>query len=349
MTIFIHHRSLTANHIARSIIITADYRRPQFMNTEALMRNSWPTPAMKTYKRVVSIEFSSFFWKQDSITKKMLLMSISRELFHEGGGRIYKRASNASDILVKQSVEYFQQMVKKRLQNLRYKQDSSTTQHDYDSLLDSFTEGEKVMVESMSSLNYEGTFQFNSIINSDFCYIQFDSRTHIIRWKKSLVKHIDLTDNSGRRITRSMTKRQRIDNLTSNTPVGENEEIHQDANHDDETSVARSNVARATSVQEFGGDDVPGGFSYENLIAMFGNGMENKSSFDEGWLTKKGFVENSLRNHQCYICLNYVDHKEVVYNIKCGDEVKHPLHRDCAQRYVASKGTNCPGCRFDWE
>ena len=76
--------------------------------------------------------------------------------------------------------------------------------------------------------------------------------------------------------------------------------------------------------------DIPGGPSCENLLALFGNGTENKTFFDSGWLTRKGFTDNTVKGHKCSICSEVVKEKEVVYNIKCGDSIKHPLHIACA-------------------
>ena len=96
-------------------------------------------------------------------------------------------------------------------------------------------------------------------------------------------------------------------------------------------------------------EDIPGGPSFGNLLALFGNSTENKTCFDSGWLTSKGFTDNTVKGHKCSICLEVVKEKAVVYNIKCGGSVKHPLHIDCAQKLISSKATTCPACRFDWE
>ena len=71
------------------------------------------------------------------------------------------------------------------------------------------------MVSSRPSVMYEGIFQFVSVINSNYCYIQFDTRRHIIRWEKSLVHKIDLNESTNQRIIRGMVRRQRTADVNS--------------------------------------------------------------------------------------------------------------------------------------
>ena len=89
--------------------------------------------------------------------------------------------------------------------------------------------------------------------------------------------------------------------------------------------------------------------SFETLFLSFGDGRENMSHFDEGWLVAKGFTTNIVDNCQCSICLGQVKKGTEIYNIKCGAKVLHPLHKHCAKQLIESKATTCPACRFVWE
>lgn len=220
MTNFFHYRNFSSNHLARSIIITpTPTLRPSWMNNnERFSRNRFPTPAMCLYRAVVSVPFIRWYFTQEPDRRDILLKAVSRELYHEGGGRIYKRFSRDGSILEKLNLKQFKAIIAKRLDNFRYDTKRESCRFDYNLIQSSFTEGERVMVASRSGIMYEGTFQFDSVINSDYCYIQFDSRIHIMRWEKSLVEKIDLIDTSNRRITRQMarTMRLEISNTTSN-------------------------------------------------------------------------------------------------------------------------------------
>ena len=211
MSNFIHYRNFTTNHVARSIIVTPSRVRPTWMNTEHFENSQWPTPAMRTYEAVVSIPFIRFYFDQDSDKRQVLLDAVSRELYHEGGGRIYKRFSSNGEILIKQNLDEFKVIINKRLINHRHDTLQEAARIDFNSILSSFSEGERVMVSSRSTVMYEGVFKFDSVINTNYCYIQFDSRPHVIRWEKSLVHKIDISDSSNRRVTRGMARRQRTE------------------------------------------------------------------------------------------------------------------------------------------
>ena len=208
MSNYIHYRNINSNHLARSIIVSRSNYPPTWMNTELFQRNSWPTPATRTYEAIVSRDFAQYYWLQDSPKREIMVNSVARELHHEGGGRIYTRLSSNGDILVRQSVDEFKRIIMKRLLNLRYPTEEVTHADYYDSLFSPFTEGERVLVSSRSTLVYEGVFQFVSVINSDHCYIQFDSRSHIISWDINLVEHINISDVPNRRLTRQMARAQ---------------------------------------------------------------------------------------------------------------------------------------------
>ena len=95
-------------------------------------------------------------------------------------------------------------------------------------------------------------FKFNSIINRNYCYIEFDSRDNVIRWEKRLVKKMDLKENFSRRTTRSMTKAQR--NIDQN--------------------VHRLGVASLPSENNVVYDDEPSGDTYDNILELFENVSE---------------------------------------------------------------------------
>ena len=86
MSNYLHHRRLNPRHLSKYIIVSQTLLRPGFMNIVKFRNNSWPTPAMKIYAKVVSESFAQYSWKQDGERRKMLLTSIASELFYEGGG-----------------------------------------------------------------------------------------------------------------------------------------------------------------------------------------------------------------------------------------------------------------------
>ena len=286
--------SFTANQMAKSIIISRSGERPSFLNWDKFKSVPYPTPAMLTYDRVVSHNFSKFYWSQEPRKRLVLCVAVCRELFHEGRGRIYRRDSTRSDILVPVSMEEFRTIVQKRLLNLRYTSRTSDDNLNFTYEFENFSQGEKVMVESPSSLTYQGIFQFHSVINSDYCYIKFDSRNHILRWKTSLVKSINLFSEDNRRITRQMTREM------SNTPddiVGNG------------VTSTQNTMNRVQSDNHT--EELPGGYGYDNLIRLFGYGDENKSVLDEAWLNSQGIVKNSKSDSNCAICLETIKINEV--------------------------------------
>ena len=96
-------------------------------------------------------------------------------------------------------------------------------------------------------------------------------------------------------------------------------------------------------------DNITNGSSFDLLMEMFDDGTENKTTLDDAWLTARGFVRNKAKDERCYICHQKVDEGIMIYNILCCNEVRHPLHTECAQLHIKHKGTTCPGCRCVWE
>ena len=128
--------------------------------------------------KVVSVIFSKYYWEQESSTRQVLLDAVARELYHEFGGRVYKRVSSHRDMLSKQSIDKFKRIIIIRLDNIRYDTPDPNDGRDFTDVISGFNKkGEKVMVDTRSTLNYKGIFEFDSIINGRFCYI---SRNHVI-------------------------------------------------------------------------------------------------------------------------------------------------------------------------
>ena len=96
-------------------------------------------------------------------------------------------------------------------------------------------------------------------------------------------------------------------------------------------------------------DNVPDGNSYSYFMELFGDGTENMTTVDSAWLTKQGFTKNTVTDQRCSICHDGMGKNELIYNVKCGEKLLHPLHRHCAQEYIERKGRSCPACRFVWE
>ena len=395
MNNFIHYRNLSRNHIARSVIITPSNEVPSFMSYGPFQGIGWPTPATKAYKSVVNVSFTKFYFAQDTSKRDILLNAVTHELFHEGGGRVYKRVSGNPDILMKQSRREFQHIIKKRLVNLRHLTVNVPISRDYDAAFAEYARGEKVMVSLRSSAIYEGIFQFVSIINSDYCYIEFDSRQHIVRWERRYVTKIDLSENGTRRITRQMSKRQRT--VTSTTETLPNVQVYNsrsgtrpveatvlsdNSTESEDDSVEPSSSQRTdlnnnvvetfstennnqnlvghTDEQGRGvavgglshGSDVPestGGDDYDSLLALLGDGTENKTKLDDKWLSKQGFTSNQVPNYECSICLENLPLNEIIYDIKCNGVVRHPIHMKCVTDWITKGGTTCPACRDIWE
>ena len=381
MSNYIHYRNFTSNHVARSIIVTPSSVRPRWMDTDTFRSNQWPTPAMRTYETIVSNAFVHFYFSQDPSRREVLLNAVSREFHHEGGGRIYKRLSSNGDILVKQSLDEFKVIILKRLENLRYDASQFSERIDYNSIQSSFSDGERVMVSSRSSIMYEGIFQFDSVINSNYCYIQFDSRQHIMRWEKRLVQKINVYDTSNQRVTRQMARRrlaesdvtrfhgtaqrshQETETLSDIGTVSDNSSDSDNENNSFDqggTGVARArnrNLFDSSSSEESDNEEehnevvdeiIPGGDTYEILMERHGDGTENKRSLEEEWLRQQGFTTNPFKDEVCYICFTEIEENEIVYDIKCAGTLKHPLHCECARGLIEKRHTCCGVCKFEW-
>lgn len=382
MSNYIHYRNLTSGHLARSIIINCSHVRPRWMNNDPYKRNHWPTPAMKAYQTIISVPFIRWLWTQEPDKRDIVLKAVSRELFHESGGRIYKRFMYNGEMLIKQDLKEFQAVISKRLDNFRYDTRQEPDRIDYNSIFSTFTEGERVMVASRSNIMYDGIFQFDSVINSDYCYIQFDSRQHVIRWEKRLVQKIDVLDTSNRRITRQMARTQRLTESSSTTNQNvvaqrrnRNTIILSDISEDSSDTDSENgtdnrdgtDVARAHNRGLFGSSsdeesdsnddiidvetivDVSDGTSFERLLSILGDGTENRTCVDVQWLSLQGFISNPLKKEVCYVCYEEIPVNELVYNIKCNGTFRHPLHCNCAQDYIEKKHTSCGICKFMWE
>ena len=318
MSNYINVDTLNSNHLSRSIIISRSSSRPSFMSDDKFRDNAFPTPAMKTYEYIVSHSFSRFYWNQDPPKRVILVLSLCRELLHEGGGRIYKRHPRNNNVLIKLSLEEFRATVLNRLHNLRYKTQESDTESYFHYNFDDFSEGEQVMVTSPSNVMYNGTFQFQSVINNEYCYIKFDSRRYMLRWECRHITKINLDDYPTRRVTRHMV-RERNDLEAASAHFTASEEI-------------------------FNGER-----SYEGFISFFGNGTENKSVLDEKWLRAQEMTKNTVPKHGCPICLATINGDEIVYDVRCAGVLKHPLHLRCMQECVQRKKTDsCPLCREFW-
>ena len=244
MSNYIHYRNFTPNHLARSIVINCSNVRPSWMNQDPYKSNHWPTPASKTYHAVISVPFIRWFFSQEPDKRNILLKAVTRELYHEGGGRIYKRFSPNTEILIKQGLLEFQAAISKRLDNFRYDTRQEPDRMDYNRILSSFSEGERVMVGSRSNVMYDGIFQFDSVINSDYCYIKFDSRPHIVRWEKSLIQKIDISDTSNRRITRQMARTMRLAESSSRP---DDNLVHPSSRSESRSEGSFTNPRRGTS------------------------------------------------------------------------------------------------------
>ena len=57
--------------------------------------------------------------------------------------------------------------------------------------------------------------------------------------------------------------------------------------------------------------------------------------------------ENLITNLKPY-CYEPIPHNTLVYDIKCDGKLMHPLHTECAQRYIVKRHTSCAMCRFPW-
>ena len=318
-------RLLTASHVARSVIVTRSQNRPKFLSDKKFVNICWPTPAQLTYETIVSKQFARCYWQQNSTNRKKLLFAVTKELEHEGRCRIYRRVERKEFLLKQLTFEEFERVIGTRLHNLRYQEpDINGTEFTFD--FDSFAENEHILVEAPNnSVIYNGVFQFNSCINNAYCFIKFDSRSHVIRWKKEYVRQIRL---DSARPKRTAKPTQHFINETS------------DRNN---VTAASNNIdASATGIAMENSD-------YEELLARHGNGNENKQCLDESWLIGKGFVRNEVDNHPCVMCFEPIKLQDTVYNIECNGKLQHMFHKHCTFRYVVEqKFVFCPLCKESW-
>jgi hypothetical protein len=91
------------------------------------------------------------------------------------------------------------------------------------------------------------------------------------------------------------------------------------------------------------------GLGFQNRLYTSGDSTENKTVLDDKWLTKQGFTINPMKDVKCVICQFPIPDNQMVFDLKCDGTLKHPLHTECAQKYIAKRHTNCPVCRFLWE
>ena len=172
---------------------------------------------------------------------------------------------------------------------------------------------------------YNGVFQFNSCINDTYCFIKFDSRSHVIRWKKQYVKKVELDGVRPRRCVRRT--QHFINEMSANRTV-------------EASSTAHVSVSIDNSIN---------GNDYEEQLERFGYGNENKPSLDESWLDGQGFVHNSKDNVPCVICCEPIKFDDTVYNIKCYGKLQHIFHKVCIYKYVVeNRNVSCPICRNEW-
>jgi len=91
------------------------------------------------------------------------------------------------------------------------------------------------------------------------------------------------------------------------------------------------------------------GLGFQNRLYTSEDGTENKTVLNDKWLTKQGFTINPIKDVKCVICQFPIPDNQMVFDIKCDGTLKHPLHTECAQKYIAKRHTCCPVCRFLWE
>ena len=404
MSHYIHYRTISSDHLSKSIIISQSNHPPTWMNTDQFRSNTWPTPAMRLYESIISCDFTQYYWRQDTTKREIMINSVAREIHHECDGKIYKRLPNNADILHKQTVDEFKQIIKTKLVNQRNQTEDLWNPNYYDSLFGSFTEGERVLVSSLSGPLSDGTFQFISAVNSNYCYIKFDSNNHIVRWDKNLIERINLSDYNNQRVTRQMARRQRTGRNEQDAIVLSDTEAtseHSSDGEEDSNSLNQNGmgVARArndNNSNSFSSSDSnnraylminrndndnsaiavdngmgdararnennPNSFSSpdsDNRAYLMinrndnenssGDGTENKTAMNDKWLTKQGFTINPVKDVDCVICREPIPANQMVFDIKCDGTLKHPLHTECAQQYIAKKHTRCPVCRFLWK
>ena len=210
--------NLSHYQVSRTIFVVRGDRRPRFLNTGNLRRCQWPTAAMRVYESVVKTNLAKFYWTVlDLRQRKRLVSYIAQELYLNGNRRVYKRIHGSADLLKQVTASDFERIITKRFKNLQNKWSDNDVMDEH--YFSPYTPGETVMVESRSSLLFEGKFVFDSVINNSLCYVKFDSRNNPIPWQKDLLNEVDLREaSSKRRITRQMTrsKRQAISTAPAN-------------------------------------------------------------------------------------------------------------------------------------
>ena len=371
MSNYIHYRSISSDHLSKSIIISESDHPPTWMYSNQFRNNTWPTPAMRTYESIICCDFAQYYWRQNANKREIMVKSLARELHHESGGKIYTSLPDNADMLHKQTVEEFKQIIKTKLVNQRYSTEELWNPNQYDSCFGSFAEGERVLATSLSGVTYEGSFQFTSVVNSNYCYIKFDSRNHIVCWDQNLVEHITLASNNNQRITRQMARRQRAGTSEQDAIVLSDDEATSDdssINDEDNNSldqngmgVARGRTENNQNLPSFassaindrfivnGNENNNVGFVSWNDEQISGSTSDQNNIVNDTWLTNQGYTINPMKDMACVICREIIPENQMIFDIKCGETLKHPLHTTCAQLYIAKKHTSCPVCRFLWK
>ena len=285
----------TANHLSRSIFIlrggNRERTRPTFMRTQRNNSVPWPTPASKTYEEVVSKVAAHFYWYVlESRDKLKYHEFICQELMHKSGGRIYKRSDRHSELIEKLNYDQFKVAVYTRLLNFRYKCKDCPGSESYIHEFSTFTPGERVLCDSAANQSFEGTYQYDSVINSNFVYIKFDSRSHVMIWEKRLVRAVDLLLTSGeRRVTRQMTRElhhhQRNENAEQNIAATDDASIIEVSDED--------TVSVASSVEEERNEIVRNEIDLTNASDSSPSNEEENSAM-ENTATENAATENTV-------------------------------------------------------
>ena len=322
------------------------------------------------------------------------------------------------DILHKQTAEEFKQIIMTTLVNQRYQTEEVWNPNYYDMLFESFTEGDRVLALSEPETWNVGTFQFVSVVNSFYCYIKLDSRDHIDRWEKHLVRRIGTrqmasTQQSGTNEQEAivLSDAEASSEASSNGEEDSNDlnqnEISEEEDSNDlnqngmgvararndnnsnslVSSIEHSNISITISIARARHHNNSNSFTDNNSNSSVSSTEHpsisiararhhnNSNSFsssesghsanlmmnqnqeidteltvlDDEWLTKQGFTINPIKDIECVICREPIPDNQMVFDIKCYGTLKHPLHTECAQKYIAKKHTSCPVCRFLWK
>ena len=129
-------------------------------------------------------------------------------------------------------------MITKRFLSLRYKCRDCPGSESYSHQFSTFTPGEKVLADSSANQSFEATYQFDSVINSNYVYLKFDSRTRVMMWEKRMVRAIDLLLSSGeRRVTWQMTRRLLVEHAVTPQNVIGNENTTVTEGRTDNTNI----------------------------------------------------------------------------------------------------------------